>query len=204
MEKKQKIAIVFNVLTIVLGIFGLAIRSDRYGIPALAFYTILSNILAIVSSVFYLIGAIRNKEFPFTRGLRYTACCSLVITFLIVTLCLVWFTDPIEVLFEGNNLYHHILIPLMTFYSYICCESHVQNEKAVMYPLGYSILYSAVLVAFNIAGKVDGPYPFFMTQRFGVFPVMLCCIGLGIIIYFLCRLIFKFAIRTESAENNAG
>jgi len=202
MEKKQKIAILINALTIVLGIFALAIRPDRYGIPAIAFYTILSNILAIVSSVFYLIGLIRKKEISFTRVLRYSACCSLVITFLVVVLCLVWFTDPLEILFDRNNLYHHILIPLMTFYSYIFCESHIKNQKAVAYPLYFCIIYCIVLVTLNIKGKIDGPYPFFMTQRIGVLPAIFYCTGLGFAVYIICRLIYKFAIRTESAGNN--
>jgi len=202
MEKRQKTASIINILTIFLGTVGLLIRPDRYGIPPLAFYTILSNLIAMFSSVLFLTVAVFKIKIPFLNELRFCACCTLTVTFLVVTLCLVWFTDPLIVLFDRNNLFHHILIPIMTFCSYVYLEPHAEKKSAIVYPMVFTVVYSAVMIYLNATGKVDGPYPFFMTQRFGLIPVILFCIGIGALVYLVFSLIFRLAIRIQTKNRN--
>jgi len=184
-------------LTVLLGTVAILIRPERYGIPAIAFYTIQSNLIGLLSSLMFLIGTLRKKELPFVRNMRFCACITLFVTFLIVIFVLVWFTDPLVLLFDRNNLFHHILIPIMTLVSYIYFEPHADDVNTIRFPVIYSILYSIVMVILNILGIVDGPYPFFMVRRFGLPIVVLSCFGIGIVLYVICRLVKAFALKTE-------
>ena len=87
-----------------------------------AFYTQLSNIVTAISAVFVL----AFGETPFTILLRYLSSCMLLMTFFVTSCILVPMGgDPKLLLFSGNGLYHHLIIPIVSIGSYLLIERHI-------------------------------------------------------------------------------
>ncbi len=88
-----------------------------------AFYTQLSNIATAISALFVL----AFGETPLTILLRYLSSCMLFMTFFVTSCILVPMGgDPKLLLFSGNGLYHHLIIPIVSIGSYLLIERHIK------------------------------------------------------------------------------
>ena len=127
-----------------------------------AFYTQLSNIATAVSVALVLIFG----EAPLTILLRYLSSCMLVMTFFVTTCILIPMGgDPRKLLFSGNGLYHHLIIPIISVGSYLLIERHVHSPIVILAPTALTFLYGMIMLWVNYKGKFDGPYPFFRVKH---------------------------------------
>jgi len=132
-------AAVVTVLVIFFECIGLriSIAGRKWGI--LAYYTQLSNLIALVSSLLYLVAA-GTKAVTLLRFLTVSV---LTMTFLITVFVLVPMGGSAKkLLFSGNGLYHHVICPILSVGSYFL-----------------------TMVTLNGLRKYDGPYPFFRVHR---------------------------------------
>lgn len=167
---KKKIALSLHLLLIVLDLIGIGYSIFEYGIFFIQFYTNLSNIFAfIVSSIcaFYLILDIKYKTNNMPKilmKLRYFATVYLTVTFTIVAFVL---APPsglggfIYFFTEGSSLYHHLLVPVISFILLWFENNHIRF-KDTFYVLIPTILYGIVMLILNGLGYLFGPYPFLM------------------------------------------
>ena len=103
------------------GLF-LSIGDRRWKVFAI--YTQLSNIVTAASAALVLMFG----EIPFTILLRYLSSCMLAMTFFVTTCILIPMGgDPKKLLFSGNGLYHHLIIPVISIGSYLLIERHIQS-----------------------------------------------------------------------------
>jgi len=116
---------------------------------------------------------------------RYVSVFVLFVTFCVTTFILVWFTDPMELLFSRCNFIHHLLMPVLSFVSYMVFEDHICEKRKMLAAILPNVLYGITMIVLNVAGIVDGPYPFFMVQHFGIGRV---------IAYFFALLIFMILL----------
>ena len=112
-------ALAANGLVILLEILGLRISiTDRHW-KIFAYYTQISNLITLLSSVAFLL---------FGGGaawLRYLSSCMLTMTFLITLCVLVPMGGGFRTLMlSGNGIYHHTLCPIISVLSYILWEPH--------------------------------------------------------------------------------
>ena len=141
-----------NILIVVMEIVALRISFRRIGREMFIYYTELSNIVTLISSVAYLA----------TKGnaptLRYLSAVGLTMTFLI-TLCVLipMGGDFKELMLQENGLYHHTLVPILSFISYVFWESH---SSLWLIPVILTVIYGLTMMFLNVVGKIDGPYPF--------------------------------------------
>ena len=149
-------AIILNVVIIILEFVALKKRFRDISRDVLAYYTVISNLLALISCAAALIcgGA---------PVLRYLATCMMVMTF-VVTICVL---IPVggrakDLLFTGTGLYHHLICPVLTFISYVFFEPHCRTWTL---PVIVTFVYGMVLLWLNYRRKVDGPYPFFKVHE---------------------------------------
>ncbi|MBR4554569.1 MAG: hypothetical protein IKO27_03145 [Ruminococcus sp.] len=156
-----------NAAMIVLELVGTSLAFAKGGLGTLKWFTVLSNILALISSIAFLISYLRRGgKVSFIAGLlRYFASCCLALTFLTVIFVLVPMAVPggtvANVLFRGANLYHHLLCPILSCLSFIFAEQGVHIDKKLMFAsLAPTMIYAVVFVILNIARVVKGPYPF--------------------------------------------
>ena len=136
------------------------IKSYRYfGKGMFIFYTIISNFLAMLSSLCLLI----FPGSPFTAAFRYLSVCMMTMTCLVVIFVLVPMSGDLKgELFSGTQFFYHLLCPIMTLLCYILWEEHY---GAWQLPALGTTLYGFVMIYLNYAGKADGPYPFLRVRQ---------------------------------------
>lgn len=126
-----------------------------------AFYTQLSNIMAAISAVSVLVFG----ETAATALMRYLGSCMLVMTFFVTSCILVPMGgDPRLLLFTGNGLYHHLLIPVVSVGSYLLVEKHVRSAWVIPLSTALTFLYGMIMLYLNYRNIFDGPYPFFRVK----------------------------------------
>ena len=150
-------AIAANSIIIILELTGLYLSARRRGWKLFQFYTQLSNIVALLSSVCFLLAGEK------AAWLRFTGTCMLAMTFF-VTLCIL---IPMGAGFKtmmltSSGTFHHTLCPILSTASYLLWEPHTN----VWYvPVLLTFAYGMLMLYLNGRGKVDGPYPFFRVRQ---------------------------------------
>ncbi len=150
--------LIANIVIIVLEILGFHFSRSR-GLELFIFYTQLSNIITLISSVCFVI----NRDAAVTTALRYLSTVMLTMTVLITLTVLVPTGAGFKrMMLSGCGLFHHTLCPAISITSYILWERHSSMWGI---PVAVTAVYGIVLIYLNYIGKVDGPYPFFRVRK---------------------------------------
>ena len=109
------------------------------GIQNLRYYTVLSNILALIVSFLYITYYIlsfnkKGASFPkWLSQLKFTTCTCLALTFVVVITVLI----PIDgiqsidhYIFGSANIYHHVLCPIVMFFSFWLRSASVRTSRS--------------------------------------------------------------------------
>ena len=149
-------------MIVILEARGLSLSIGDRRWKVFAYYTQLSNIMTAISAVVVLIFG----EMPVATLLRFLSSCMLSMTFIVTTCILIPMGgDPRLLLFSGNGLYHHLIIPLVSVGSYLLVERHVHSVGAVLLPTVLTVLYGMIMLYLNYRDIFDGPYPFFRVKN---------------------------------------
>ena len=148
-----------NIAVIILEIIGLRISISERKWKIFAYYTQISNIITLVSSVFFVV----SQSSVVTITLRYLSSCMLTMTFLITLFVLVPMGGGFrKLMLSGNGLYHHTLCPMLSVTSYIIWEQH---SSLWILPTVLTFIYGIVMLIMNGKALFDGPYPFFRVRN---------------------------------------
>ena len=152
-------SIAINIVVIILEILGLRISISERKWKIFAFYTQISNIITLISSVVL----VTTGSNDFSAMLRYLSSCMLTMTFLITLCVLVPMGGGFrQLMLSGNGLYHHTLCPILSVTSYIALEQH---SFAWPLPVILTFVYGIIMLIMNGKGLFDGPYPFFRVRN---------------------------------------
>ena len=147
--------IIVNCAVIILELTGLRISISGRKWEIFAYYTQISNIITLISSL----ALVSTGSNEVSLTLRYLSSCMLTMTFLITLFVLVPMGAGFKrMMLSGNGLYHHTLCPVLSVASYIMLEDH---SHMWMFPVILTFVYGVVMLAMNAKDKYDGPYPFF-------------------------------------------
>ncbi len=147
-----------NITIIICEILGFSRSWKERSFKVFQFYTQLSNLAALAASIVFLLTRAGGVSVCF----RYLATCMLVMTFLVTACILVPGGGGLKkLMFSGNGLYHHLIIPILSLVSYICWEPHTDIW---LLPSLTTLGYGIIMLVLNGTGKVDGPYPFFRVR----------------------------------------
>ena len=147
--------IIVNCAVIILELTGLRISISGRKWEIFAYYTQISNIITLISSL----ALVSTGSNEVSVTLRYLSSCMLTMTFLITLFVLVPMGAGFKrMMLSGNGLYHHTLCPVLSVASYIMLEEH---SHLWMLPVILTFVYGVVMLAMNAKDKYDGPYPFF-------------------------------------------
>ena len=160
---KKKI-IVFNILFLICELVGLGIIMLGGNKSLFEYYTVDSNLFALIMTVVYLYFVCTDKKISKAIYLlRLMSLVSLMITFLVV-LFILSFMVPLQFLFwgyYGTNLILHVICPLLLLYIYFKFDEKVKvNKYELIYNMIPTLIYAIILIILNIKGIVDGPYAF--------------------------------------------
>ncbi len=166
-NKARLLPVAANASIIVLELIGTSISYRNGGLGNLRWYTVLSNVFALVTSIAWLISYLkRGGKVRYIAGmLRYMASCCLAVTFLTVIFVLVPMAAPsggvARVLYKGPQIYHHILCPLISCLSFIFLEQGMRiNKKMALASNVPTLTYAVVFIILNLLRVTVGPYPF--------------------------------------------
>ena len=150
-------AIAANIIIVILEAIGLTLSAGRRGRKLLEFYTQLSNIAALLSSVLFLLTGGR------AAGPRFVSSCLLTMTFFVTVAILIPMGAGFKkMMLTSSGLYHHTLCPILSVASYILWEPHADPW---LIPVVLTFLYGMMMLWLNWKGKADGPYPFFRVRQ---------------------------------------
>ena len=171
-------ALIANIIIIILELIVFFIyRSHR--LEALIFYTQLSNIVTLVSSVCFVI----SRDAVITIIMRYLSTVMLVMTVLITLFVLVPMgAGFIRMMLSGNGLFHHTLCPLISITSYFLWEQH---SSYWLIPVVVTLVYGLVILLLNYAKIIEGPYPFFKVHEQSVKATVIWMVALTVLISIL-------------------
>lgn len=170
-NSRKKVAVAMNIMVIILEIIGLYYNlTSELGIRNLKYYTVLSNIFAMVMSIMFVVNYLRQKNEEqctvpkqLTR-LKYSACTCLAVTFVVVVTVLIpsyGISSAKGYLLEGANLYQHVLCPFAAIISFCFFEKDekmtIKDNLLILLP---TIGYAIIALILNFAKLLHGPYPF--------------------------------------------
>jgi len=156
---KKKLALIVNIIILALELiaFGKSLFTEHS--IAVEYYTNDSNIIALISSLLFIIFYSKEKEF--VKDIRFVSTSCLAVTFLVVifVLCPMYNFNYKLLMFTDNFLIFHTIVPILSIFSYIALEDRSSKNYLC---LVFTIIYSIILVTLNILNLVKGPYPFLM------------------------------------------
>lgn len=166
--------VLLNLSAAALSAVGTAISFAKYGVRMFLFYTVDSNIFAMLACTVYALFLCRRirtgKALP--TGVimtKYAAVCCLSVTFLVVIAVLapMYGLQGYRImLLTDDMLYHHLLCPLLAFFSFFCFDRvPLAAAKAARFAMLPTAIYAVILVTLNFLKLVEGPYPFLRIYR---------------------------------------
>jgi len=192
----KDILCVSAIIIIILEICGFSFSIRNRGIKIVAYYTQISNFITLLSAIIML-NYLSNGIIPtWVKQMRFLSSCLLLITALVTVFILVPMgAPPRYVLFSGNGLFHHTLVPIISILSYLYLEPHVKSKDAIYDPLVITIIYAAVMVPMNILRKFDGPYPFLKVHKQSILASILWFVVMFTIVTTLSWALFTISIK---------
>ena len=154
---KKRLDIIIHILIIILEILAF-IRAIRHeGRVAIEFYTDLSNLMALITSILYLI--FYKKENKFINSLYFVTTTMLTITLLVVIFVLgpMYSFDYKWLILQGSHFIMHLICPVLFISVYLFYKKRNDNKYLSVIVTG---IYGIVLIILNLLKVVDGPYPF--------------------------------------------
>jgi len=153
----KKKAIICNTIIFLLEIIGFILYIRRMHTASLEYYTMDSNLLAMITSAIFIVYPHKNKTF--IRDLRFITTSCLTVTFLVVifVLCPMANFDYMTFLFGEEMIIFHTLCPIISIISYVLFEKK-SNKRYLGFI--FTVFYSLVLIILNLLNQINGPYPF--------------------------------------------
>lgn len=215
MKTKTKliISVVLNFLIFILAMFSILSsilkggdgNMDIYtGVELFVYFTIDSNLICAVASIIYaiynlilLIKKDYEKENKIIDLVKYITTTAVFLTFTTVILFLDFIYGVF--VFLGNNLFLHLLCPIMAVVSYIFFDSkRILKLKEVALGLLPTVLYGIVYIIMVVVIGHDngGWYDFYMLNIGGFWPVSTVVMlgvtfGLGVLTNFIKKKYLK-------------
>ena len=151
---REMIQIALNIAIVILVIIGTVIMLNNTtsgsgltaaGVENLKFFTVLSNELCGIVAVLWLVMYLMHKKLPVL--LKFIAAAAVGLTFLIIAAFLAPMYPQLN-LYDGSNLYFHLIVPLVAMTEFILMEieepvpfryTFVAASLSLIYGLGYYI-----------------------------------------------------------------
>ena len=177
-------SLILNLAVTVFSAVGTTINGSKNGFRMFQFYTVDSNIFAMLACAVYSVFLIRQlvtrRAVPvWAVLLKYAAVCCLLVTFLVVVAVLAPMFGPEGyqmMLFTGDMMYHHLLCPPLAALSFFLFDRMPWAPKrAARFALLPTILYAVIIIILNLNGTITGPYPFLMVYQQPVYMSFLWC-----------------------------
>lgn len=200
MRRKSLVALILNIILVIFGLIGVILASKEIE-NILLFYTEDSNILAIISSLLFVIFLIVKKDIKYIPTwvciFRYVATCCLSVTMIVVITILIpsdnisYFDGIKHFMLEGSMLFHHFLCPVISFISFTMFEGNekLNKKKTIWFAIIPTFIYGLLFTTLNVLRIVDGPYPFLRVHNQSWFMSIVWIIVIFVGNYLIAKLV---------------
>ena len=166
---KRKISIILNSIIVILEIISLIMSVNLHNRLAIEYYTIDSNILALISSLIFTIYLLTKKNIPrWLKIFKYTTTICLTVTFIVVIFILspMYNYNYVYFLFYKELLYQHFLCPILGIITFLFFDNFNKfTKKDNILGMNMTLTYGIIIIILNILDIVEGPYPFLMIKK---------------------------------------
>lgn len=176
LKTRKVIILIVNLCLAVMEFIGLWLMVelfksyDLHPFGWLQYYTQLSNIFSMMAALtvafFTARDLIKNTDASpkWVRTVKFSSACCLAETFLVTMFVL----SPmgmmggfVPLMFQGPNLFHHTLCPIVSLISVCVIEKGDKiNFRHCVYSMIPTLIYGVVAVSLNLLRIWHGPYPF--------------------------------------------
>ena len=176
--------------------------TDFTGIYSFRYFTTLSNVFVAITAIAMLCFNVKNvikDEYSFPRWiavLKYTATCSVALTFFTVALFLspfiTFYGKSYFTLFKGNSFFFHFLLPALSVLCFTAFEKSPElpfkcTGVAILPAVFYAIVYTLMVSAFKIWPDF---YSFSVNERYWALPITITAMfivsyGVSVLVFFL-------------------
>jgi len=172
---KKKIALIINIIILVLEIFAFIKNIFFNHLIQAEYYTIDSNMLALISSFLFII--FYKKDLKLVNNVRFvaTSCLALTVLVVIFVLCPMYNFNYKMFMFTDTFIVFHTICPILSIISYVVFEER-SNKNYLC--LVFTAIYGIILAILNILNVVEGPYPFLMVRTQKIWVTLLWSFGL--------------------------
>ncbi len=160
---KNKISIYLNLLIVILEIIGFIISTSVHKRLAIEYYTEDSNLLALISSLLFVIFLLFKNKIPrWLQLFKYMTTICLTVTFLVVLFILGPMLEfNYEWLFLSEGLlFQHLLCPILSIIVFLYFDDIDLKKRDSIRGLYLTIIYATIIIILNILKIIKGPYPF--------------------------------------------
>ena len=171
--KNKKKALIINIIILILEVITFSYTYITNHSIAIEYYTIDSNLLALLTSLLFII--FYKQDNNIIKDLRFITTTALTLTFLVVIfiLCPMYNFNYKGLMLENNFLVFHTLVPILSIISYLLFETK-SNKNYLGFV--FTIIYSIILIILNVLNIIVGPYPFLEVKNQGIIMSMFWCI----------------------------
>ena len=194
-ERALRVDTALNVILLAVEAWALVRRFLELQFGMFQFYTQCSNALAAVAALLCIVANLRGAGAERAHGLKHWACCTQLMTFVVVLLVLMPAVYAIggdgfrEMFIVAHRPITHFLGPLLTFVSYVFYEADpLPTKRDSLVALLPTLLYAIVAYTCNILRVFEGPYPFFYVWRMPVWQSVLWFLVLLVVAWLLAQL----------------
>ena len=156
---KKKVSIGINSIIVILELIGLVMSLNISGLGILQYFTELSNIFAMITSLLLVGCFIKKKENKIINLLNYISTCCLMTTFLVVLFVLGPMMGYREMFFGSYMILHHLICPILAIINFIFCSGKL-IKNSVLFSIIPVLVYGIITLILNIIRLMYGPYPF--------------------------------------------
>ena len=204
--KEKKVSIILNSIIVILEIIALIISYKTLGRICIEYYTIDSNILALISSALYIIFLLKKNNIPrWLSFFKYLTTIGLSVTFVVVLFVLLPMTDfdLYGMLVSDSLIFHHVLCPILAIITFLFFDKIGKfSIKDCFFGLSFTVVYSIVLILLNYYKVLEGPYPFLKLYDQSVSSSILWLVIMYAIALYLSYLLKYFRVDDEEGEKD--
>lgn len=204
MKKRELLSLGFNLAIVVLSIFCIVLYPDE--LISFKFYAVLSNYLVLIASLLIIVFLLIKKDLSFVPYpvllIKYISAVSLTLTIIVVLTVLIpldygisdYGTGFFLNMLSGSSLFRHLLVPVLTIVSFIFFEGdrRLNKRKTMVFPLVYTLIYTAVILILVLTNKVIAPYPFLDILYMPVYSTIIYFVLISGVDYFLAKYLLLF------------
>lgn len=199
---RKTISLILNFIIVVFGIIGTFIMFTfkgsgtgltSSGIQNFKFFTVLSNELCVLVALAYIFSRFMKKSFPVALKLMATAAVGL--TFIVVAAFLVPIYPDLN-LYEGGNLWFHLIIPLTSMIEFLILENPDDKKipfRYTFYSASFALIYGLgylINILINGVGQWPDTNDWYGFLNWG-YPIGICIFAFIVLMNWLIAVILR-------------